>query len=333
MPNWWGNMTGAQAVQMGQNIFQMSQQQAAQQRAEQEQQAQLATQNFFRKAQLDLQTQRLGLDKARQDLELQFDEKRMAREEIEAEREQEKWGKIAEYSQGLSEMITDLDFSSPEDMKKLYAFQIKYQPYGIKPEYLKPELPKTAKPLSQKEYGDLVFKVWNGIKDFFETEYKQQAKTYEAPGFFARKFMGAKDQPPELTLPTIEEVKTIVDKMLVRGDTPETIDVNTLINAIIQQTQPQRQPGPAPTAMQPQLRPQAQTPLGPTAPPMAIPPTPQSPYAGAGRLLDLFSPAKRKYNALSPAEKRVADRYMADSGASLEETLQMIEEAKAMKAR
>lgn len=330
--SWFGNMTGPQIVEMGMNIFQLAQKQA-QARREQEQE------NFFRQMQLNMQRERLDLDRARQEAELEFDAKRMVRQEAEAQREQEKFQKLAEYSQGLSEMIPNLDFSDPESMRKLYAYQTKYQPYGVKPEYIKPEIPETTKPMTQKEYGDLVFRVWNGIRDFFETEYKQKAKEYEPPGWFARQFRGAKDVPPELALPTIEDVKKIVDQMIVRGETPETIDTDTLINSIIRQMEPQIQPTPQtpaipqPTQPQMPLQPQVRTPLGPTAPPLAIPPTPQSPYAGARELLGIFRPVQREYNALSPAEKRIVDRYMTDSGASLEETLQMIKEARAMKAK
>lgn len=303
MPNFWGNMTGTQAVEMGINIFNMSQHQAAQQRAEQQQQEQQSQENFFRKMQLDLQKQKLDLDTARQNMALEFDEKRMKREETTAKQEQAKQQKLAEYSQGMSEMIETLDFSNPEDMKKLYAFQTKYQPYGIKPSYIKPEKPKALaaeKPISQKEYGNLVFRVWDKLRDFL----KGQAK----PGFLGF----GKVEP---ALPTMEDAKKLADMMIERGDTPETIDFNALL-------QPQSQP-----QMQPQIQPQPQQ----QAPSAFM--APQSPYARAGELFGMFSPAKRKYNALPPNEKRIVDRYMSDSGAPLSETLQMLEEAKAMKAR
>jgi hypothetical protein len=322
MPNWWGNMTGAQAVQMGMNIFELSQQQAQQQQELQRQQEQQAQENFFRKMQLDLQAQRLGLEKERQEAALEFDDKRMQREQMEFEREQEKQGKLAEYSQGLSEMIDTLDFSSPEDMKKLYAFQTKYQPWGVKPSYIKPEkveLPEEAKPMSQKDYGNLVFKTWNELKDYAEKKYKDDLERYENLGFWERRKkdeQGRTPTRPELFLPTLDQARELTNEMLKRGDTIKDV------------LKPQPEPQVKPQVMpQPALRPQVRTPLGPTAPPFAIPPAPQNPYSG---FLGMFSKSKRRYNALSPGDRKKVDNLVG-GGYELSEALDYLDEYKTMK--
>lgn len=308
--NWWGGMAGQQAYQMGMDIFNLAQQQAQMQQEQEMQKQQQQIENFFMRRELDMRRERLDLDKARQDLELKFDERRLKTEYLKAQREQKKWNKITEYSQGLSRMIETLDFSSPEDMKKLYAFQAKYQPYGVKPEYLEPERPAGVSP---KDYSNLVFRVWNGLKDYLETEYKKAAKAYEAPGWFARTFKEETAQPPELNLPTMGDVKTIVDQMLNRGETAKTLDVNTLVEAMIQQ-------------MRPQTQPQIQQPTQQFVPP-------QSPYARVGEFLDIFNPSKRAYKNLPTDEKRIVDRYMKDVRLTLPEALEWLNEAKAMKAR
>ncbi len=297
MGSWWGGMSGAQAVQMGQNIFNLAQQQEQQK-----------MENFFTRMQLNIQKENLDLNRARQELELEEREKRAKREDVKAQQEQERLQKITEYSQGLSQMIDALDFSSPDDMKKLYAFQSKYQPYGVTPKYLKPEIPKEIEPISQKDYSNLVFKTWNELKDYIEKKYKDDLASYENLGFWGRRRRDAHGNlpvKPELELPTLEDAKKLTDEMLRRGET---------IDDVLKPQPPQPQP------FQPQP-PQPQQQFV----------SPQSPYAGAGKLFDMFSPSKRKYNALPAAEKRIVDRYMADSGASLDETLQMLEEAKAMK--
>ena len=65
MANWWGNMSGAQAIQMGQNIFTLAQQQAQQQQEQEAAIQQQKQENFFKKMQLDMQKQRVDLESQR----------------------------------------------------------------------------------------------------------------------------------------------------------------------------------------------------------------------------------------------------------------------------
>lgn len=308
MASWWGGMSGTQVVDMAQNIFNSLQRQQLLKREQEQQAKQQETENFFKRMQLDMQKQQLNLQGERQKLELEFDEKRAAREEKAMQREQETWNKVNEYSQGLSEMIPTLDFSDPESMKKLYAYQTKYQPYGIKPEYIKPEKPEAAKEMSQEEYSNLVFKTWNELKDHVENKYKADAKAYEGLGFFAKR----QAPEPELTLPTIDDAKRLVNDMLQKGISPEEITVTPPAETIPQG--PQYRLGT-------QQLPFSQMGLGQKAA-LAMQP-----------FKEIFNPAQRKYNNLSPREKAVADRYMQDTKASLEDTLQMIEAARKLRAK
>ncbi len=131
MADWWGNMTGAQAVQMGQNIFNLAQQQAMQQRELQQQQEQQKVENFFARMQLNIQKEKLGLEAQK----LQFDKDRLAEEDkrrkAESEFEKQKW------QEGLGFKKEELGFKKT----KLAA--------GSKPKQEQPDLSQFPKALEE----------------------------------------------------------------------------------------------------------------------------------------------------------------------------------------
>jgi len=316
MANFWGNISGTQAVQMGMNIFNLAQQQALQQRQEAQQQEQLKQENFFRKMQLDMQQQRVAMERERLDFSRERTEQDVKLQKMQREEMLKTKQKLSEFSMKAGDLLEKVDFSDPDDMKKLYALQVQYQPYGVTPKYIKPEIPKTAKPMSQKEYGTMVMGVWSKLKDHLEKQYKAEAEKYQPPGFFGRLGKSPEELPqePELALPTMEDAIKLTNQMLGRGETLDDLDFDTLLT---QQTPQQPQPSlPSPIT---------QSSGAFTAP--------QSPYARAGELFDIFKPSKRRYNALSADEKRVVDRYVKNAKVTVDEAIDSLEEAKAMKAR
>jgi hypothetical protein len=315
MANWWGNLSGAQAVEMGMNVFNQAQAMALQKQQEQQQLEQQKQENFFTKMQLDLKKQQLDFTQKAQAAETGLQERSMKLKEAEDQRSQQKQEKIAEYSTKLSDMIGDLDFSSPKDMKKLYALQAQYQPYGVTPKYIEPKIPEDIKPMDQKEYSSLVFQVWDKLRQNALEDYKQAKKDYGKAGFFGL----GKGEEPEMMLPDLDQAKEIANQMIKQGLSMEEVIPSSKPTSAIQ-----------PQALQPQ-GPQYR--LGT----QRMPPSQMNPLEKAKLAIqpftELFNPNQRRYNALSAADKRVADIYMKTSGADLSTALDMIDQAKRMKAQ
>ena len=308
MANWWGNLSGAQAVELGMNIFNQTQAMALQKRQEQQQLEQQKQENFFTKMQLDLRKQQLDLTQKAQAAETNLQERNMKLREAEDQRFQQKQEKIAEYSTKLADMIGNLDFSSPEDMKKLYSLQAQYQPYGVTPKYIEPKIPEDIKSMNQKEYSNLVFQVWDKLRQNALADYKQAKKDYEGAGFFGF----GKGEEPEMMLPDLNQAKEIANQMIKQGLSMEEVIPSPESTPVIQ-----------PQALQPQGQQYRLETQG-------IPLQPQKRY---NALSALFNSNKRKYNALSAADKRVVDIYMKNSGADLSTALDMINQARKMKAQ